>query len=108
MADIGNDTGVWMAKLVGAASGAGISLVYLLPKNRREAATRFLAGMSVGLIFGAPTGLWLSARLGITGLLSGPEQMLAGSAAASLCAWWALGILERIAGRYGARTAHRP
>ncbi|RWX76015.1 hypothetical protein EPK99_20370 [Neorhizobium lilium] len=104
MADIGNDTGVWAAKLLGAASGAGVSLIYLLPKSRREAATRFITGVSCGLIFGAPTGLWLAARLGINGLLSGPELMLAGSASASLCAWWALGALARIAERYGRRT----
>jgi hypothetical protein len=27
--------------------------------------------------------------------------MLSGSAAASLCAWWGLGILSRLAARYG-------
>jgi hypothetical protein len=105
MADLGQDPGailgVWAAKTAGATAGAGVSLIYLLPKSRREAASRFATGLTCGLIFGGPTGLWLSERLGIAGMLSGPETMLAGSATASLCAWWALGALSRVAERYG-------
>jgi hypothetical protein len=106
MADLGNDPGVWAAKVVGATAGAGISIIYLLPKSRREAASRFVTGISCGLIFGAPTGLWLEARLGIAGLLSGAEVMLTGSAAASLCAWWVLGALARVAEKYGMRPTN--
>lgn len=104
MADIGNDAGVWAAKAVGAAAGAGVSLIYMLPKSRREAASRFVTGLSCGLIFGGPTGVWLSTRLGLGDALSGVELMLAGSAAASLCAWWGLGVLARLAARYGGRA----
>lgn len=104
MADLGNDPGDWAVKVLGAAAGAGVSLIYLLPKSRREAASRFITGMSCGLIFGTPTGLWLEARLGIGGMLSGPELMLAGSAAASLSAWWVLGVMSRLAERYGKRA----
>ncbi|WP_105381914.1 DUF6107 family protein [Neorhizobium alkalisoli] len=103
MTDLGSDPGVGIAKVLGATAGAGISLIYLLPKTRREAASRFLTGVSFGLIFGSPMGLWLTTRLGIGGELSGPEIMLAGSAAASLCAWWVLGVLARVAERYGKR-----
>lgn len=105
MADLGQDPGamfgVWAAKTAGAFAGAGVSLIYLLPKSRWEAASRFLTGMTCGLIFGGPTGLWLAERLGLSGMLSGPETMLAGSAAASLSAWWVLGGLSRVAERYG-------
>jgi hypothetical protein len=108
MADLGNDPGalpgMWAARIAGATAGAGVSLIYLLPKSRREAASRFLTGLSCGMIFGGPTGLWLVERLGIGGELSGPEVMLTGSAAASLCAWWVLGALARIAVRYGGRN----
>jgi hypothetical protein len=111
MADIGTGTGallgIWVAKLVGSTAGAGVSLIYLLPRGRREAATRFVTGVSCGMIFGAPTGLWIEARLGIAGDLSRLDIMLAGSAAASLCAWWVLGALARIAGRYGTRPGTR-
>lgn len=105
MTDFGHDPGaildVWAAKTAGAFAGAGVSLIYLLPKSRREAASRFATGMTCGLIFGGPTGLWLVERLGISGALSEPETMLAGSAAASLCAWRVLGALSRLAERYG-------
>ncbi|EUB95258.1 hypothetical protein PMI07_003036 [Rhizobium sp. CF080] len=108
MADLGNDPGalpgLWAARIAGATAGAGVSLIYLLPKSRREAASRFLTGLSCGTIFGGPTGLWLVERLGIGAELSGPEVMLTGSAAASLCAWWVLGVLARIAARYGGRS----
>ena len=111
MADLGNDPGaifcVWAVKAFGATAGAGVSLIYMLPKNRREAASRFLTGLCCGMIFGGPTGLWLATRLGIVGELSGVEVMLTGSATASLCAWWVLGMLARIAERYGAKPGSR-
>lgn len=107
MTDLGQDMGVilgvWAAKTAGGCAGAGVSLIYLLPKSRREAAGRFATGLTCGLIFGGPTGLWLTQRLGISGTLSGPETMLAGSAAAGLCAWRVLGALSRVAERYGGR-----
>jgi hypothetical protein len=107
MADLGHDpgaAGVWLAKTAGALAGAGVSLIYLLPKSRREAASRFATGLTCGLIFGGPTGLWLTQRLGLSGELSSPETILAGSTAASLCAWWVLGALSRVAERYGGPT----
>jgi hypothetical protein len=100
MADFSNEGGLWMSRALGASAGAAVSLVYLLPKSRREAASRFFTGLSCGLIFGGPTGLWLMERLGLADMLSASEVMLSGSAAASLCAWWALGILARVADRY--------
>lgn len=101
MANFSSETGLLAMKIVGASAGAAVSLVYLLPHSRREAAGRFFTGLSCGLIFGGPTGLWAADRLALSDLLSDAEIMLAGSAAASLCAWWALGILSRLADRYG-------
>ncbi|MDE1186276.1 MAG: DUF6107 family protein [Pantoea sp.] len=101
MAHLPSDAGLWAAKIVGASAGAAVSLIYLLPKNRREAAGRFFTGLSCGLIFGGPTGVWGAERLDLSPVLSAVDVMLAGSAAASLCAWWGLGILSRLADRYG-------
>ncbi len=106
MSDLGSDPSLGIVKVLGSTAGAAMSLIYFLPQTGREAAGRFLTGVSCGLIFGGPTGLWLVERLGIGGELSGAEVMLAGSAAASLCAWWALGVLARLADRYGTRR-HR-
>jgi hypothetical protein len=88
---------VWGAKLVGAAAGSAISVAYLLPQGRREAAARFLIGIVTGLAFGVPAGLTLAKYLGIDDALSPGERAMMGSAAASLCAWWALGVLQRFA-----------
>ena len=96
MADFGNDGGLWTARLVGACAGAAISLIYLLPKSRREAGCRFFTGLACGLVFGGPAGLWIAVRLGIAGYLGPAEVLLMGSAAASLCAWWALGAVIRM------------
>ncbi|MDQ0319599.1 putative MFS family arabinose efflux permease [Pararhizobium capsulatum DSM 1112] len=101
MADIGNDPGLWAANALGAAAGAAVSLVYMLPRSKQEAVSRFFTGMACGLIFGAPTGVWIVGWLGIDGRLSGSEILLSGSAAASLCAWWVLGATSRIAARFG-------
>ena len=101
MADIGNDPGLWVANGLGSVAGAAVSLVYMLPRSRQEAVSRFLTGTTCGLIFGAPTGVWLGGRLGVSGQMSGSEMLLTGSAAASLCAWWVLGAASRIAERFG-------
>jgi hypothetical protein len=103
MADFGNEGGLWAARVIGASAGSAVSLVYLLPKSRREAASRFLTGLACGMIFGGPTGMWIVTRAGIAHALSGTEILLAGSAAASLSAWWALGVLARVAERMGKR-----
>jgi hypothetical protein len=104
MADIGNDPGFWMERAIGASAGAAISLIYMLPKGRREAISRLITGVISGMIFGGPTGVWLAAQLGIAGQLSPSETSLSGAAAISLCSWWGLGLLERAAKRWGRRA----
>ena len=103
MTDFSPDTNLWGVRVLGAVAGSAISLVYLLPKGRREAASRFLTGVAGGMIFGPPTGLWMARKLDLVGGLSSAEVLLAGSAAASLFAWWGLGVLARLAERFGER-----
>ena len=103
MSEFANESGILAARFTGAVAGAGVSLIYLLPQTHREAASRFLTGLACGMIFGGPVGLWIVKRLDIAGGLSGQDVMLTGSAAASLCAWWGLGLMVRIADRYAAR-----
>ena len=88
---------LWGAKTLGAVAGSAISVAYLLPKDRREAAIRFAIGIVSGLVFGGAAGIKLGAWLGISEALGEAELMLTGSAVASLCAWWALGALSRFA-----------
>ena len=104
MTDLSNDAGLWATRALGASAGAAVSLVYLLRKSRREAASRFFTGLACGTIFGGPTGIWIAERLALADRLSASEVALSGSAAAGICAWWGLGILSRLAGRYGARA----
>jgi hypothetical protein len=101
MADLGNTSGLFASRTVGALSGAAISLIYMLPKSEREAVCRFLAGLVSGVIFGGPVGVWLAVRMSIIDALSPSEIVLSGAAAVSLCSWWALGLLERLAKRWG-------
>ena len=91
---------LFTAKAAGALSGAAISLAYMLPKGRREAALRFFTGFAAGMVFGFPAGLKLADMLGLAGRLSGVEIAMCGAAAASLAAWWALGMLARFAEQY--------
>lgn len=44
MSEFANEAGIWAARITGAVAGAGVSLVYLLPKSKREAASRFITG----------------------------------------------------------------
>jgi hypothetical protein len=48
-----------------------------------------------GLVFGGSAGLKVATELGIANAIGSLELMLMGSAAASLCAWWALGFIMR-------------
>ena len=86
---------LWMAKGLGALAGSAISLAYLLPRSRREAALRFVTGTLCGVIFGGTAGLKIASELGLLMLLGPVETVLMGSAVASLCAWWALGFVMR-------------
>jgi hypothetical protein len=95
MTDINDAAWMWAVKAAGAIAGSAISLAYLLPHGRREAAARFAVGVVSGLVFGGTAGVKIAKELGIEELLGSRETMLMGAAAASLCAWWALGAIVR-------------
>lgn len=95
MTDMSNPGWLWLAKGGGAIAGSAISLAYILPHGRREAAARFAVGVVCGLVFGGTVGLKIAAELGIEELISPTEMTMMGAAAASLCAWWALGFVMR-------------
>jgi hypothetical protein len=98
---------LWLAKLAGAAAGSAISLAYILPAGRREAAIRFAVGVACGLVFGGTAGLKIATELGIEKSIGNGELVLMGSAAASLCAWWALGLLSQLVRHWvGVRRAN--
>ena len=56
-------------------------------------------------VFGGAAGLKIVAELGIAEAIGAGETMLLGSAAASLCAWWALGFVMQVLQRGGKRRA---
>lgn len=99
MAELDQNASLMAARLAGASAGVAVSLIYMVPKSRREAVSRLLTGLACGLVFAGPAGLWIAARLGLEAGLSEPERLLTGASAASLCAWWGLGILARLAER---------
>ena len=98
MTDVTQAAWLWAAKGAGAVAGSAISLAYVLPKGRREAAIRFAVGTVSGLVFGGTAGIKISTELGIAEVLGPSEATLMGSAAASLCAWWAIGVVMRFFG----------
>lgn len=101
MTYIAGDPQIMAARIAGSVAGVAISLIYMLPKGRREAATRLVTGLVAGLVFGPATGLYGAEKLGLVATLSTPEIVLSGSAAISLTAWWVLGALKRMAERWG-------
>jgi hypothetical protein len=99
MSGLSEGAALWGIRALGAVAGSAISVAYILPKTRREAAIRFAVGLVSGLVFGGAAGVEIGEWLGLTDALSKSELMLTGSAAASLCAWWALGAMKRFAGQ---------
>ncbi|MEL6967719.1 MAG: DUF6107 family protein, partial [Pseudomonadota bacterium] len=61
---------VLLAKVIGSVAGSLISLAYILPKGRREAALRMAVGVVTGLIFGTTAGLKAAEALGLLDHLS--------------------------------------
>jgi hypothetical protein len=107
MNDMTGPSWLWLAKAVGAVAGSAVSLAYILPDGRREAGIRFAVGVACGLAFGGTAGLKIASELGIEGRIGTTETMLMGSAAASLCAWWAIGFLYRMLNGEGKRWLER-
>lgn len=105
MTEISEAVWLWIAKGAGAVAGSAISLAYVLPQGRREAALRFAVGLVSGVMFGATVGLKVAAELGIADVLGPIETVLMGSAAASLAAWWALGFGLRMIQPGGAKRS---
>lgn len=95
MTEISEVAWLWVAKGAGAVAGSAISLAYVLPRGRREAALRFITGTVCGLVFGGTVGLKIASELELRDLIGTVESVLVGSAVASLCAWWALGFVMR-------------
>lgn len=95
MTDINPASTVWLARVAGAVAGSAISLAYLFPQTRREAALRFLTGVTGGVVFGTTVGVAMAERLVIADVLSEFETVLMGAALASVSIWWAMGLAIR-------------
>jgi hypothetical protein len=102
MSDLTNANWIWLAKGAGAVAGSAISLAYVLPSGRREAALRFAVGVVCGIVFGGTSGLKIATELGVDKAIGSVEVSLMGAAAASLGAWWALGLVARTFATWGA------
>ena len=107
MTDLSNAAWLGVAKGLGAVAGSAISIAYMLPSGRREAAIRFAVGVAAGLVFGGAAGVKIASELGISDKLGVIETMLMGSGAASLCAWWAVGLIARTLAKRAAADNHK-
>ncbi|MEO1701453.1 MAG: DUF6107 family protein [Pseudomonadota bacterium] len=84
-------------KATGAVIGSAISIAYVFPQGRRDAAIRFFTGVAGGLVFGTTVGVKLAREMGIADILSEGETVMMGSAVASMAIWWVMGFLLRAA-----------
>lgn len=107
MSDISNAAWLWAAKGAGAVAGSAISIAYVLPHGRREAAIRFAVGVVCGVVFGGAAGLKIAGELGVEDRLASTDLVLMGSAAASLFAWGAIGFVLHLLGRGGTSDKKR-
>ncbi len=103
MAELGHEGGLLVAKAVGSVAGAWVSLVYLMPKSMREAASRFMTGVSCGVMFGGPAGLWLTERLPCRRALADRDDAF-GCRRRQPVGLVGAGAMVRVANRYGAKT----
>ena len=107
MSDISQAAWIWSAKGAGAVAGSAISIAYMLPKGRREAALRFCVGVVTGVVFGTAAGMKIATLFDAAGLLSPVEISLMGATAASLFSWWGLGMIARLSAQYRMNPTNR-
>ncbi len=69
MSDISQAAYLWSLKGFGALAGSAISIAYMLPKGRREAALRLCVGLVTGLVFGTTAGMKIAIALDVIDLL---------------------------------------
>ncbi|HEY6633602.1 MAG TPA: DUF6107 family protein, partial [Rhizobiaceae bacterium] len=50
MSEVTQDAWLWAVKGAGAVAGSAVSLAYILPQGRRDAAARFAVGVVCGLV----------------------------------------------------------
>jgi hypothetical protein len=105
MADWTHTLADWSVRGAGALAGSSVSLVYMVPKRRREAVSRFVVGMIAGLIFSHAVGEKLATWFALEVPLERLEILLIGASAASFASWWALGLIVRILERAAAPGA---
>ncbi|MEM0899589.1 MAG: DUF6107 family protein [Pseudomonadota bacterium] len=84
-----------LAKVTGAIAGSAISLAYMLPRGRREAAIRFFSGIAGGMLFGSPVGVYAAQTLAVADALTPEQTHLMGAGLASLSMWWIIGVVIR-------------
>lgn len=90
---------LWFSKVAGSIAGAIISLFYMPPHGRREAAARFVVGIICGIVFGGAASVKITKALALEAVLGRTELMLIGSTSASLASWSALGVCKRFSER---------
>lgn len=96
---VSDATWIWCAKVIGAVAGSAVSLAYMLPDGRREAAMRFAVGLICGMVFGGAAGVTIAEKFALGDVLGRAELMLVGATVSSLAAWTALGVFQRFAER---------
>lgn len=102
MTDMMDQAWLWLAKAGGAIAGSAISVAYVLPQDRRDAAIRFAVGVLCGVVFGGVVGVKVVMELDLADSISPSERILIGSAITSLCGWWSIGfILKRLDKKLG-------
>lgn len=96
---VSDTTWIWCAKVIGAVAGSAVSLAYMLPDGRREAAMRFAVGLICGMVFGGAASVTIAEKFSLGDVLGRAELMLMGATVSSLAAWTALGVFQRFAER---------
>jgi hypothetical protein len=105
MADWTTTLTEWSIRSAGAIAGSSVSLVYLLPKKRHEAASRLIVGILCGVIFAKAAGTKLVQIMALDVAPAALEVTLMGATAASFASWWLLGLLVRTLNRDAADRA---
>lgn len=102
--DPGGETMLWLARALGAVAGSAISLAYVLPRGRRDAAIRFMSGTAGGFMFGTPIGIYVAEHLAIADKLTAEQTVLMGAGLSSLLLWWAIGVAMKASPRLEAKS----
>lgn len=90
-----------LARLIGAAGGAVVGVVFIWPRTRREALSRLVVSMICGILLEDHVEWWLKVP-------ESADMTMGNAAIGAAMSWWVIGVGVRLARHWGEKQDSAP